>query len=60
MGFSIFVLLVIIYIVLKVMGVLVGLCVDVEIEFDGLDISEYGEVGYCLGDGVYVGVLVFL
>ena len=58
MGFSILVSLVTTYIALKVTGALVGLRVDAETEFDGLDTSEHGEVGYRLGDGVYAGAPV--
>lgn len=55
MGFSIGVSLVTTWIALKVADALVGLRVDPEVEFDGLDTGEHGEVGYRLGDGVYAG-----
>ncbi|SMO80254.1 ammonium transporter [Paracoccus laeviglucosivorans] len=58
MGFSIAVSLVTTWIALKITGALVGLRVDAETEFDGLDTSEHGEVGYRLGDGVYAGAPV--
>lgn len=58
MGFSILVSLVTTWIALKIAGALVGLRVDEETEFDGLDTMEHGEVGYRLGDGVYAGAAI--
>lgn len=58
MGFSIAVSLVTTWIALKIAGALVGLRVDEETEFDGLDTNEHGEVGYRLGDGTYAGAAV--
>lgn len=58
MGFSILVSLVTTWIALKIAGALVGLRVDEETEFDGLDTKEHGEVGYRLGDGVYAGAAI--
>lgn len=55
MLFSMTVSVVTTWIALKVAAVLVGLRVDEEAEFEGLDIAEHGEVGYRLGDGVYGG-----
>mgnify|MGYP002712804348 CR=1 FL=1 len=55
MFFSMTVSVVTTFIALKVAGALVGLRVDEETEFEGLDIAEHGEVGYRLGDGVYGG-----
>lgn len=55
MGFSILVSVVTTYIALKIAGALVGLRVDDEAEFEGLDTSEHGETGYRLDDGVYGG-----
>lgn len=58
MGFSILVSLVTTWIALKIAGALVGLRVDEETEFDGLDTMEHGEVGYRLGDGTYAGAAI--
>ena len=58
MFFSMTVSVVTTFIALKVAGALVGLRVDEETEFEGLDIAEHGEVGYRLGDGVYGGAPV--
>ncbi|WP_323718600.1 ammonium transporter [Paracoccus aminovorans] len=58
MGFSILVSLATTWIALRIAGALVGLRVDEEAEFDGLDTSEHGEVGYRLGDGTYAGAAV--
>lgn len=55
MFFSMTVSVVTTWIALKVAAALVGLRVDEETEFEGLDIAEHGEVGYRLGDGVYGG-----
>ena len=58
MGFSILVSVVTTFVALRIAGALVGLRVDEETEFDGLDTGEHGEVGYRLGDGVYGGAPV--
>ncbi|MBD9529355.1 ammonium transporter [Paracoccus sp. PAR01] len=58
MGFSILVSAVTTFIALKAADLLVGLRVDQETEFEGLDTGEHGEVGYRLGDGVYGGAPV--
>ncbi len=55
MGFSILVSLVTTYVALRIAGALVGLRVDEETEFNGLDTGEHGEVGYRLDDAVYGG-----
>ncbi|MDS9469546.1 ammonium transporter [Paracoccus sp. MBLB3053] len=55
MGFSILVSAVTTFIALKIADILVGLRVEQESEFEGLDTSEHGEVGYRLGEGVYGG-----
>lgn len=59
MGFSILVSLVTTGIALKIADVLVGLRVAEEDEFDGLDTTVHGEVGYRLGDGVYAGAATY-
>lgn len=58
MGFSILISLLTTWIALKVADALVGLRVDEDAEFDGLDTAEHGEVGYRLGDGTYAGAAV--
>lgn len=55
MGFSILVSLVTTFVALKIADALVGLRVDEESEFEGLDTSEHGEVGYRLDDGFFGG-----
>lgn len=55
MLFSIAVSVTTTWIALKIADALVGLRVDEDTEFEGLDIATHGEVGYRLGDGVYGG-----
>ncbi|WP_045388247.1 ammonium transporter [Falsirhodobacter sp. alg1] len=58
MAFSILVSVVTTFVALKVVGALIGLRVDEEEEYEGLDTVSHGEVGYRLNDGMLAGATV--
>lgn len=55
MAFSILVSLVTTYVALKITSALVGLRVEEEDEYTGLDTTTHGEVGYRFSDGAFGG-----
>jgi Amt family ammonium transporter len=58
MGFSILYSVVTTWIALMIVKALVGLRVDEEAEYEGLDITSHGEAGYRLSDGMFVGTSI--